>query len=248
MVGVGWGWTRAGRGLKEKAFPGISSTSGVNPEGKGTEGERERQRPDRGERGRDKGERPEVESGARARGTEAGVKEGQQGRGSLRPTQGRVLGRHKARSQGPHLLEPGGLLGYLHLGCQATADPAPHPGPGAGPARTALGLPWWPEGNITGCWDGLSQGVGLAVPTPTPGESAWKAQQGPGQQALRPENRRPLSPGDFLLPQGRLLGPAHPLLWPRKGNGAASQLHARGFLGESPWPPTTVTPQGALLC
>lgn len=156
---------------------------------------------------------------------------------TLRPRQRRVLGRHKARSQGPHLLEPGGLLGHLHLGCQATADPAPHPRPGAGPARTALGLPWWPEGNITGCWDGLSQGVGLAVPTPTPGESAWKAQQGPGQQALRPENRRPLSPGGFLLPQGRLLGPAHPLLWPRKGSGAASELHAGGFLGEPPGPP-----------
>lgn len=127
---------------------------------------------------------------------------------------------------------------------QTGADLAPRPRPRAGPSR---------EGSAGGLQSGLRgasgghralgcpQGGGRAASFQAhPGEAGRKAAAGPGQRALGTGNRRPLSPGHFLLTESPAWGggqPRPPTLCsgPPRETGL---LRASG--GPSPDPPARV--------
>lgn len=170
------------------------------------------------------------------------------GRDQVPEARGREEGPGGCRAQGsgPHLLAPGGQVRPLSLGCpaaglpQARADPDPQPWPGAGSNQeSAMGLLWWPEG-----------GHHRALAPGSPEEVGWQRSPCPSWRVLPEGGRgglgsRPSGWGTEGLcpqaascwPRGRCgrggqpsrLGPAHPLLWPRKGSSAVSE-HLGGGL------------------
>lgn len=217
----GWGWGRGGK-QKGKPFahlsPGTSSPSGVNPAVKGSrDGERQRVR------------QTEVQGMTETRQERPhgrGAKTGIQGkRPQGRPPE-RVDPRWLRPQAGPVLRPPpcGGLVGgqMRHLSQLPTCrpplegtDPNPHPSPEQGPA--SRDQPWgffegleWSQGALG---RGCPQGGGPSPSHIHPGNSGQKA----GQQALRRGNRRPLSPGSFLLPlrrRGGGTGPGREIMLP----------------------------------